>query len=847
MKALLLLLPLILPLAAPAPAAPQPNILFAIADDWGCHAGVYGTPWVKTPAFDRIANQGLLFNNAYTPMAKCAPSRAIVLTGRQLWQLEEAGNHLAVFPPKFKSWPEALKEKGWHVGLTGKGWGPGTAKDATGKPRQITGQPYQKRKAPPPASGMFNIDYAANFTDFLDAAPQNSPWCFWYGPLEPHRGYEYQSGATKGGKKPADIDRVPAYWPDTEAVRHDLLDYALEVEHADMHLGRMIAELEKRGQLDNTVIIVTSDHGMPFPRVKGYAYHDSNHIPLAIRWPGGMKKPGRIIDDFVDFSDIAATVLDLAGIPQAESGMQPLTGTSWRPILESDQAGQVIAARDHTLIGKERTDVGRPHNWGYPIRGIVTASHLYLKNHEPSRWPAGNPETGYLDTDGSPTKSLILDLGRKDRADRFWQLNFGLRPGEEFYDLRSDPDCVHNLAADPALQPRLQALRERMEAALKAQGDPRMAGQGHVFDDYKPTAGDGFYEKFMRGEKPEAGWVNASDFEPRPLANPAAVPAASKRPAPEAGSRAENGSMMFADTTRIGRPFSKDPSVIRFGGRYLMYFSLPPFSPERAPANAPRGWSIGIAESSDLTTWKKIGELLPEQECDKNGLCAPGARILDGKVHLFYQTYGNGPKDAICHAVSADGLHFQRDATNPVFRPTGGWNNGRAIDAEVIPFGDRLLLYFATRDPAGKIQMVGVAAADLKSNYGREAWRQLADHPVLKPELPWEKQCIEAPSIVQRGDELLMFYAGGYNNDPQQVGVASSRDGVVWKRLSDTPLLPNGAPGEWNSSESGHPGIFTDADGSTHLFFQGNPDKGRTWWLSRVAIGWTQNRPRVMQ
>jgi arylsulfatase A-like enzyme len=105
----------------------RPNILFAIADDWGLHAGVYGTPWVKTPSFDRIAREGLLFRNAYTPMAKCAPSRAIVLTGRHLWQNEEAGNHMAVFPSKLKSWPEVLLEKGWHMGITGKGWGPGIA------------------------------------------------------------------------------------------------------------------------------------------------------------------------------------------------------------------------------------------------------------------------------------------------------------------------------------------------------------------------------------------------------------------------------------------------------------------------------------------------------------------------------------------------------------------------------------------------------------------------------------------------------------------------------------------------------------------------------------------------
>jgi N-sulfoglucosamine sulfohydrolase len=514
---LLHFLTLLLLLRHSAAAADRPNILFVIYDDWGLHAGAYGTPWVKTPAFDRLAREGLLFKNAYTPMAKCAPSRAIVLTGRHLWQNEEAGNHLAFFPPKLKSWPEVLMDQGWPVGITGKGWGPGIAKDAAGKPRLITGKNFNQHKAKPPAGGMSNNDYAANFAAFLDTAPKDAPWCFWYGATEPHRGYEFQSGVKKGGKQLSDIARVPAYWPDHETVRHDILDYAFEVEHADQHLGRMIGELEKRGQLDHTLIIVTSDHGMPFPRVKGYAYHDSNHVPLAIRFPKGLRKPGRVIEDFVDFTDIAATVLDYAGIAPAESGMQPITGRSWRPILESDQAPRVVPGRDHVLIGKERTDVGRPHDWGYPIRGIVTANHLYLKNYEPKRWPAGNPETGYLDTDGSPTKSLILELGRKDRGDKFWQLNFGLRPADEFYDLMTDADCARNLANEPARESRLRELRERMESSLKAQGDPRMSGQGQIFDEYKPTAGAGFYEKFMRGEKPKASWVEETDFEKAPL------------------------------------------------------------------------------------------------------------------------------------------------------------------------------------------------------------------------------------------------------------------------------------------------------------------------------------------
>lgn len=501
----------------PAADAQRPNILFAISDDWGPHAGAYGTPWVKTPNFDRIAREGILFNNAFTPMAKCAPSRAIILTGRHLWQNEEAGNHLAVFPPKLKSWPEVLVDQGWYVGITGKGWGPGIANDVQGRARQITGKPFNKRKAPVETSGMSNNDYAGNFVDFLDSAPENKPWCFWCGAAEPHRDYEFQSGVNKGGKKLTDIDRVPEYWPDHETVRHDMLDYALEVEHVDKHLGRMIAELERRGLLDNTIIIVTSDHGMPFPRVKGYAYHDSNHIPLAIRWPSGIEHAGRKIDDFVDFTDIAPTILDIARIPQSDSGMQPITGRSWGEIFQSDKAGRVVPDRDHVLVGKERTDVGRPHNQGYPIRGIITADYLFLKNYEPGRWPAGNPETGYLDTDGGPTKSLILELGRINRQDKYWQWNFGMRPERELYDLTHDRDCVRNLADSLSQSARVSELEKRLEDALRAQGDPRMQGNGKVFDEYTPTAGDGFYEKFMRGEKVNANWVRESDFEKQPI------------------------------------------------------------------------------------------------------------------------------------------------------------------------------------------------------------------------------------------------------------------------------------------------------------------------------------------
>ncbi|MBI4622741.1 MAG: heparan N-sulfatase, partial [Verrucomicrobia bacterium] len=170
-------------------------------------------------------------------------------------------------------------------------------------------------------------------------------------------------------------------------------------------------------------------------------------------------------------------------------------------------------------IGMERHDVGRPGDVGYPIRGIVKAGMMYLENFEPSRWPACNPETGYLNTDASPTKSFILDAHRKNPADSDWAFCFGKRPAVEFYNLKTDPDCVKNLAPQAATGKQRLALQEELHAKLKAQGDPRMFGQGGVFDRYLHAnpAHVNFYERYMKGEKLNAGWVKGTDFEPAPL------------------------------------------------------------------------------------------------------------------------------------------------------------------------------------------------------------------------------------------------------------------------------------------------------------------------------------------
>lgn len=507
-------------LSVTAAAAPRPNILFALADDWSYpYAGAYGCKWVRTPAFDRVAREGILFANAYTPNAKCAPSRACIITGRNSWQLKAAANHVPYFPLEFKSYGEALGDHGYFVGMTLKGWSPGIATNANGSKRELVGRPFNRRTATPPTDGISNNDYAANFADFLDAAPTNQPWCFWYGGVEPHRAYEYGSGAAKGGKKTSDVDRVPGYWPDNEVVRNDLLDYAFEVEHFDRHLGRMLAELEKRGQLDNTLVIVTGDNGMPFPRDKGNEYETANHLPLAVMWKRGISAPGRAVSDYVSFIDFAPTFIEVAGLKWEQTGMAAATGRSLTDIFNSKKSGRVNPARDHVLVGMERHDIGRPGDVGYPIRGIVKDDVLFLQNFEPSRWPACNPETGYLNVDASPTKSFILDAHRQSSGDIPWALCFGKRPAEELFDLRKDPDCMTNLALSEAAKTRLAALKAQLHAELRQQGDPRMEGKGDVFDKYLHASPGfvNFYERYMKGEKLKARWVNETDFEKQPL------------------------------------------------------------------------------------------------------------------------------------------------------------------------------------------------------------------------------------------------------------------------------------------------------------------------------------------
>ena len=294
--------------------------------------------------------------------------------------------------------------------------------------------------------------------------------------------------------------------------------------------------------------------------------------------------------------------------------------------------------------------------------------------------------------------------------------------------------------------------------------------------------------------------------------------------------------MLF--TNKNYRNFAKDPAVVRFQEKYFLYYSIR-YDDDR--------FGIGIACSNDLENWEQCGEIPLTEEYEKNGIAAPGAIVLENEVHLFYQTYGNGKKDALCHAVSKDGLNFTRNPENPVFSPKGNWCCGRAIDADVCVFKGKLYMYFATRDHEMRVQKVGGACADLDSGFGKDAWTMLARQSLLLPELDWEGECIEAPATMVHQDKVYMFYGGSYNCTPQQIGCAVSEDGVFFRRIFTEPFLACGAPDAWNSSESGHPYVFCDNDDRIHLFYQGSSDGGETWYLSRAEITFEDGMPVLIQ
>jgi uncharacterized sulfatase len=384
-----------------------------------------------------------------------------------------------------------LENNGYFVGYTGKGWDPGNFKDA-GWNRNPAGYEFNEVKLnQKPTTEISNIDYVSNLRDFLSKKSDHQSFFFWFGANEPHREYEEGSGL-KAGKNET-LVHLPPFLPNEPKVSNDFLDYALEIDWFDQQLGKMLEVLKEKGELDNTIIVVTSDNGMPFPYAKANLREYGVHVPLVISVPKGMK--GKSIQDLVSLIDLAPTLLELTGLP----ALKNITGKSLMNYLASKPSVNKSPNRSYVLTGRERHSHSRPDNLGYPARAIRTQQFLYIKNYHTERWPMGDPAPevaikingnkdlkpileGYEDIDNSPTKTYMIE--QQLNIAELFEMGFKKRGAEELFDIRKDPYCMHNLIADKKYKQQAAALKKQLEEELVIEGDPRETGQGDVFDSY---------------------------------------------------------------------------------------------------------------------------------------------------------------------------------------------------------------------------------------------------------------------------------------------------------------------------------------------------------------------------
>ena len=497
-------------------AGGRPNILFAISDDQSfAYTGFAGCSFVETPAFDRIAREGIYFTNCYAGSPGCAPSRSSLVTGRYHWQNEQSGQHASSWMKKYVPFVDLLDGHGYYTGRTGKGVSPfqyaRDANDSLWRKTNAAGIEHsriQYDNGPGDeryADEIGPVNYFENFKYFMEHREAGKPFFFWYGSNEPHRAYE-QDSWKRHGKNPEDVT-VPEFMPDHAIVKGDMLDYAVEIDWFDLHLSRMIAYLEETGELENTMIIVTADNGMPFPRAKANGYDDGIHVPLAIRYPA--KFPGkRIVEDLVSFVDIAPTILELTGA--SSEGMLPISGQSIAHILTSGKEGIVDPEKKYVFVGRERHSSSRYMNHGYPQRIVRSRDHLLIWNLKPERWPAGAPqrikqgtahdllpmygidengvhhsEWAFTDVDACPAKSYIVENMKKEDVYPYFEMAFEKRPEYELYNLNMDPYCLENLSGLKKYREIESELKAVLLEELKKTKDPRVTGPDpEVFDSY---------------------------------------------------------------------------------------------------------------------------------------------------------------------------------------------------------------------------------------------------------------------------------------------------------------------------------------------------------------------------
>ncbi|XZE18617.1 sulfatase family protein [Pirellulaceae bacterium SH449] len=504
-----------------AAAADRPNILFCFADDWGRHASAYGkldgsgsiNDVVQTPNFDRVAGEGVLFRSAFVSAPSCTPCRSALLSGQHFWRTGRAAIlQGAVWDGSNPAYPLLLREAGYHIGETYKVWSPGTPNDAPygagrhayekagGKFNQfsqnVTAMVKQGRTIDEAKEALYD-EVRGNFEAFIADRKPGQPFCYWFGPTNVHRTWIKGSGKEFWGIDPDSLKgKLPPFLPDVPEVREDLADYFGEIQSFDAALGILLSKLEAIGELDNTLVVVSGDHGAPgFPHGKCNLYDFGSGVPLAIRGAGTVG--GRVVDDLITLPDLAPTFLELGGVKIPDA----MTGRSLTTLLTSTKTGQIDPTREAVFIGRERhVENARADYAPYPQRAIRTHDYLYIVNFRPDRWPLGDPyrldgdnppsevelteatRSTLPDEDAGPTKAWLVGVRNEPQWKNHFEWVYGKRPREELYDLRTDPHQTKNIADDPAYAKQRGELEERLMNELRRTGDPRLVDDGKFFE-----------------------------------------------------------------------------------------------------------------------------------------------------------------------------------------------------------------------------------------------------------------------------------------------------------------------------------------------------------------------------
>jgi arylsulfatase A-like enzyme len=515
MPRLLLLLSLITPVFA----QDRPNILLLFADDLGRYASAYVDPAnpsvndiVSTPAFDRIAREGVLATNAFVSVPSCSPSRAALISGRHFFR---NGSHAQLHTPwngdrandpwnGVRGFALGLQDAGYHIGWSHKmhisedRMG-GRKRNYVKAGRNVNKFSQNVAEAPDIAQAKEALyeECRQNFQAFLADRKDGQPFYYSFHPTNPHRTWIQGSGKKLWGLDPDELEgKMPPFLPDVPVVREDLADYLGEGMAFDKSCEVILEELAKTGELDNTLIVISGDHGAPgFPRGKTNLYDFGSRVLFSARWPGQIKA-GQEITRPISLIDLAPTFLAAAGLP-------PEPGTNGENLLPAFKSGDPEQLRGWALIGREtHVNTARPFELPYSSRAIRTDDHLYIINFTPDRTPQGNPlsldsenppsweqvaantRLTYGDVDAGPTRTWMLQHRHDPTYQFHWDLGFGPRPEFELYDLKKDPHQVNNLAADSAYKEIKKQLHAVLMAELLANHDPRLNGDQFDYPPY---------------------------------------------------------------------------------------------------------------------------------------------------------------------------------------------------------------------------------------------------------------------------------------------------------------------------------------------------------------------------